>query len=248
MQLQFCSDLHLENQPWLKLISKCNNLALCGDIGHINSKKYRNYIEYCSELFQNVFVILGNHEYYKTGIVTPQFQHLSNVYVLNNNCVYLDKYDNVSYHKNKNSKIKIIGSTLWTPVNDNISIPNKDCKWIPGLTLKIIRYLNVLAKNYIIKELNENINTILLTHHPIHNIIDPKYKNEDPINITAFHNNLPQIINNSNLKVAINGHTHYNIDTIINGTRLISNQRGHKQKNECLDFDANKIITIELES
>ena len=40
------------------------NLILAGDIGHPSDPKYENFLETCTKLYDNVFLITGNHEYY----------------------------------------------------------------------------------------------------------------------------------------------------------------------------------------
>ena len=40
------------------------NLILAGDIGHPSNPKYENFLETCTKLYDNVFLITGNHEYY----------------------------------------------------------------------------------------------------------------------------------------------------------------------------------------
>lgn len=41
------------------------NLILAGDIGYPERKEYKNFIKSCSSLYDNVFIIAGNHEFYK---------------------------------------------------------------------------------------------------------------------------------------------------------------------------------------
>jgi hypothetical protein len=45
-----------------------------------------------------------------------------------------------------------------------------------------------------------------------------------------------------NLKMWVYGHTHYNADINVNGTRVVSNQVGYKT--ETTYFDANKVFEI----
>ena len=40
------------------------NLILAGDIGHPSDPKYENFLETCTKIYDNVFLITGNHEYY----------------------------------------------------------------------------------------------------------------------------------------------------------------------------------------
>ncbi len=42
------------------------NLILAGDIGHPSDPKYENFLQTCTKLYDNVFLITGNHEYYQS--------------------------------------------------------------------------------------------------------------------------------------------------------------------------------------
>ncbi len=69
-QIQLASDLHLEknsNIPFDQLIKPSAPwLALCGDIGYCEQEIYQNFIKWVSTKFEKVFVIAGNHEYYRS--------------------------------------------------------------------------------------------------------------------------------------------------------------------------------------
>ena len=62
---QYISDIHLEYLTYIPYITKtANNLFLLGDIGHPDTINFQKFIKKCSELYKNVFLIYGNHEYY----------------------------------------------------------------------------------------------------------------------------------------------------------------------------------------
>jgi len=60
---------------------------------------------------------------------------------------------------------------------------------------------------------------------------------------TAFHSDLSVLIENNDIDIWVFGHTHANVDKIIDGTRIISNQAGYPGEN-VNDFNANAIIEI----
>lgn len=67
-KFQLISDIHLENYEHLKFTELIKPqepvLFLAGDIGHINKKLYKDFIDYVSNNWDIVYVILGNHEFY----------------------------------------------------------------------------------------------------------------------------------------------------------------------------------------
>jgi predicted MPP superfamily phosphohydrolase len=70
-KIQYLSDIHLEthhntSKTLFEKILKPSApyLALCGDIGYPGAQLYEPFLQYCSEHFEHVFYIAGNHEYY----------------------------------------------------------------------------------------------------------------------------------------------------------------------------------------
>jgi predicted phosphodiesterase len=138
---QLVSDIHLElykdelTNSEIKniLIPSAKNLLLCGDIGKPNTpkKSYEIFIKYCSENFEHVFLITGNHEYYRSKInddklldiqeidnlianIVAQFP---NVHFLNNSYYILEPdNDNKSDQSNQYDRWCILGTTLWSLV------------------------------------------------------------------------------------------------------------------------------------
>jgi predicted MPP superfamily phosphohydrolase len=71
VKIQYLSDIHLEThhntskELFEKILKpSAPYLALCGDIGHPGAQLYEPFLKYCSEHFEHVFYIAGNHEYY----------------------------------------------------------------------------------------------------------------------------------------------------------------------------------------
>lgn len=70
-RIQYISDIHLEthhntSESIFKKILKPSApyLALCGDIGYPGTQLYEPFLKYCSDNFEHVFYIAGNHEFY----------------------------------------------------------------------------------------------------------------------------------------------------------------------------------------
>ena len=70
-KFQYLSDIHLETHHntskaiFEKILKpSAPYLALCGDIGNPGAQLYELFLEYCSNNFEHVFYIAGNHEFY----------------------------------------------------------------------------------------------------------------------------------------------------------------------------------------
>lgn len=213
--IQFISDIHLEfygNSENFNIIPHSPNLALCGDIGYPNHKNYRTFIIRCSQLFKNVFVIFGNHEFYNTKntVVIDTMENRKalmnnyppNVYFLDNRSVYLDVITNEIYssvysnneNNHDNSRfIKLLGSTLWSNIDYYTASKINDTQLIytsqnfneRKLDYRDIKRMYNENINWILYEINKepNIPCILLTHHAVH----PIFLNKELIGNPRIH-------------------------------------------------------------
>src|SRR5581483_308437 len=72
MNIQYCSDLHLElRDPFPSIVPSAPILFLAGDICSLYGKhilKYYIFLRWISKKFERVFIVLGNHEYYHSSI------------------------------------------------------------------------------------------------------------------------------------------------------------------------------------
>lgn len=247
---QYISDIHLEYLKSIPHIYKTSdNLCLVGDIGYPGTFLFNKFLKQCSERYKNVFLVYGNHEYYsilrgrnkKIETMQQKLEYAkdfpSNVYFLNNSCVYMNTITKTVKYKldendDKNNYVKIIGSTLWSdkgPTANNFK--NIFIEENQLLTFEYQSKLFYESKLYLIEELyKEDIQSIILTHYTTHKSCSGVYlDNKDSNHIKA-------LFLKSNLIACINGHTHTSIKTVAPGTniRLLANCFGYK--NECQDI------------
>lgn len=273
IKFQYISDTHLEHYKNLpkniiEKIDGCENICLLGDIGFPGTNIYNEFIDYCSKTWKNVFLLYGNHEYYQKLNKSNKIHHTmndvdniatklpKNVYFLNNSCVYINKLTNdvserIDSVVEKDKYIKIIGSTLWSDINLNIAFLLNDYKFIYTHGKELLKpYETKLffhaSKKYILNELKENIQCILLTHHGVHPLTNGYY--QDNYLASGYASNIVELSICNNLIACINGHTHSSIDTLIPNTsiKLLSNCYGYKGENKnILKYNKNAILEID---
>jgi predicted phosphohydrolase len=262
-QLYYISDTHLEHtecgKRTIPLTSPASTdrpgtaMALLGDIGWIHEDTYWELVGQCSALYGYVFIVLGNHEYYRQCI--QEFPTLfrnelhkhcfPNVFFLENGTV---EFDNVI----------LWGSTLWTrptweafqSSNDVQCIRDKSVPKPHRLSIGTVYAAHHRAVQSLQKELTKSGKPyIVLTHHaPLPQSNGELYR----------HSSLASIYVNFQLESLFTspsptptpilawlyGHTHQNMTFTFNGVYVGTNAFGYP--NETLDppFDPQKCFTL----
>lgn len=244
MNLQYCSDLHLEfpeNKALLKakpLIPVGDILLLAGDIVPFAvMQKHNDFFDYVSDNFESTYWIPGNHEYYysdaaqRSGAFIENIR--SNVFLLNNQAIF---------HQN----IRFLFSTLWSKIR-----PAYQFQIERGMSdFHVIKYhgyrfsvdhfnqLHTDCMNFIQPQLEQPFvgTTIVVTHHmPTFMNYPPKFKG-DILN-EAFAVELHDYIEQTQPDYWIYGHVHANaMDFKIEKTQLLSNQLGYVRHGENTHF------------
>lgn len=240
MQVQYCSDLHLEleeNDDFLRnnpIIPIGTILVLAGDIVPLAlMHKQKDFFNKISADFEMVFWIPGNHEYYfgdaseRTGSFSEEIR--KNVIFLNNSVIELHG-------------IKFIFSTLWSKIqpDNELAIIQKlnDFRLIKYCGKKLTaRQFNVFhgeAITFLGKEIAKDYtgNRIVVTHYvPTYFSYPEKYKMSNLNN--AFVTELFDLIETSGVQHWIFGHSHHNVsDFIVGDTQIHTNQLGYLYKNQ----------------
>jgi predicted phosphohydrolase len=258
IQIQYCSDVHLEHHwgldslteyAWksnvFKKIIKATGapvLCLLGDIGNPFHRSYEYFIRYCSDLFEKVFVIAGNHEYYTDDHYSIQEtqDQLQKVTGMFNNVCFLEQ----TFEEYKG--YLFIGTTLWSHIPVTSWDSTKECindyKYIPEFKDQGPAFTNSLhatQKQWLSTVLSQcqtldiDFNkVIVLTHHPP-SMIDtslPRYK-DDPMR-WSFRNDMDYFfITYPCIRLWLSGHTHVSYELKRgHATILASNQymsQGH---------------------
>ncbi len=231
------SDIHLEfntNYDISNFITppKNNNsiLIIAGDVCPIYMRDtLKKFLGDVCSLFKHVLYVPGNNEFYRVKNVDSEtFTNLckeldeysetfSNLHILNNSCVSIGEY-------------VFCGSILWSEAN--VELPN--FFKISGFNKDIYNRKNTNDKKFIrqfIKETKDiGLKRVIITHYPPSEMCLKKYSGFSDKYRSLYYNNLDELFYED--LVWIYGHTHYNVDSKINNTRLVSNQYGKGKKNE----------------
>ncbi|MFN8577091.1 MAG: metallophosphoesterase [Candidatus Sericytochromatia bacterium] len=255
MKIQYMSDLHLEyieNREYFKKnpVEKFGDvLVLAGDIvSETERDNAKDFFKDIESKFKLIISTMGNHEFYGSEInyAFPSYEkNLSdNHFLLNNQSLIFDN-------------VKFIVSTLWSKVdpvheseiarrlNDYKYIKKFDNKHIRNLKVEDTNYYHEISKQFIIDELKKDFNgkIAIITHHlPSINCVIPKWRNVNVV--SAFANNMDDIILNNKIDCWIFGHQHEFIDDFIGKTKILSNPLGYSKEDNFFLFKSNKCIEI----
>ena len=234
--IQIVSDTHLEfraktNAPIIQ--RHAPNLALLGDIGKPFSQSYEAFIGEQARTFDNVFVVMGNHEYYN-------HVHTQDV-ILEKARQVCSQWGNVHHLERETvdltEQTTILGCTLWSPLNALSSTFLNDMNMIrikdvegKKRTLDITTYLSWHFRDvqWLALELKRTAErgrkAIVLTHHGPCLDMSGKFKG-NKFN-SAFVSDLKHLFVPPTTAFA-SGHVHSNVDVNINGIRSVSNALGY---------------------
>lgn len=261
MKIQTIADIHLEftdNLNYLvqnPVLPVAPTLLIAGDMaaGNLSGKHVSEFLDYCADMWEQVIIILGNHEFYGSSISVdttfPTYEkilHHPNIKVVNNITVMIED-------------CPIICSTLWSriqPQNEvTIMQAINDYRWIKGetgvkgetdvpLTTFMVNKFYSRSLWYLEREVVKYDRCIVMTHHA------PSIQCQSPQHFgsavsDAFVNHLDSfIIGHPQIKLWIHGHTHNSTDMMIGTTHVVSNQLGYVKYGEHTDFQHETFIEV----
>lgn len=272
MKITLFSDLHLEFDPHFRPVNPGSDiLFLAGDICVVEplvklakastymdkneKRKYdlaKNFHEFfkhvCSE-WEHVFYIPGNHEYYK-GFIEDGISELRQHLAFENLTIFDTEYTDYKGYR-------IIGSTLWTNLNNGCPLTEmylkngmNDYHLILSKT-KNYRKLNPLdtfkLHNEYLKKIDEysmdHANVLVMTHHaPSPQSVHDQYKHDRYMN-GGYYSDLEEfILERPQIKCWVHGHTHSTFAYNVGETKVICNPKGYRDENP--DFNSELIVEV----
>jgi predicted phosphohydrolase len=260
LKIQIVSDLHFEltpdNAPQIPVTAP--HIALLGDIGRGNSKKYGEFVKDLSTKYTTVLLVSGNHEYYNDdySAVNETLAKLADV------------YPNVSFLNRTGVEIdgiKVIGCTLWSRVppacqrvvqatlNDYRLIFTEDVFGNQRpLTVDDTNELHAINRRFledkIEKSRNDRQSTLVLTHHAPSMVGTSSPQFEGLPTNHGFATDMKDLMGPPVVAWAY-GHTHFNAPSSrgldVGGTMLISNQKGYSREKVGRPFDPGAHLYVE---
>lgn len=231
MRIQYFSDIHLEfyDEFDFSIIKReAPVLVLAGDLGNPFKILYSDLIRHVSTLFDKVFIITGNHEYYSKSKTQKDVDtEISSM---------VSSYDNITYLNNTYEDydgFRFIGTTLWSYISNHSYLTN-DFYYIPWMSVDMHNSLHRDALSFIKNNVKEQ-NTIIISHHvPAYSLIDSRYSRYSSYN-QCFATSLEYLLKPP-IRCWFYGHTHIPCHKELNGVQMCCNPIGYPNENSSPDF------------
>jgi hypothetical protein len=225
IRIQYASDLHLEfrdnfvGPTLLKPVAPV--LALAGDIGSPYRREYRDFLAYCSQNWDAVFLVAGNHEFYnRLPMCRPHTveQTLTRIREMTH------EFQNVRFLERERADyagVAFLGCTLWTNTRVNPALAQQamtDYRAITEDGVRTITPAEVTAwhnrdRAWLADALHACATTckpaVVITHHlPSYEFVASRY-NSSPLNF-CFASRCDDLLCPP-VRTWIAGHTHAGI-------------------------------------
>mmetsp|Transcript_44770 Transcript_44770/g.112851 ORF Transcript_44770/g.112851 Transcript_44770/m.112851 type:complete len:671 (-) Transcript_44770:781-2793(-) len=262
LRIQVLSDVHLEFYAnWeagkraaaldALLEPAADYVALLGDIGLVSEALYSAFLLRLASKFKGVYVLLGNHEYYR-NTVRGTLDAALEVCELHPNLHLVQK------HSFLLEGVRVLGTTLWSLVPESeqevVSMCMTDYHRILDDTVEPTIRLSVATTNRWHREEVEFLRgelaaakandepVLVLTHHSP--LVGMGCSNPDFWGghvHSAFGTDLRSLFG-APLHTWVYGHTHYYQDMHIAGTRVVSNAKGYPRE-DC-PYDPRMVVEV----
>lgn len=251
MNIQYCSDLHLEfaqNSKYLKTnpLRVCGDiLILAGDIVPLHDEFLNDpFFSFISSEYKQVYWVPGNHEFYYKNIsdYSPSYniQIHKNINIVNNISLVYDG-------------IQFIFSTLWSNIRNTNEkfieqrVSDFDCITNNGNKFRVADYNKLHSES--LRFIKDSIQgkpdkVVVVTHHVPSKRCNTHAHRLSLIN-EAFCVDLTEWIKTSNINFWIYGHNHNNQKPLFVGkTIMLTNQLGYVMLGEQNNFRRNAFFSI----
>ena len=243
-------DLH--DHPRQSWVESKEYLWKGGQMRPEKSDRFRDFLDRCSKNFPHVIYVAGNHEFYHgkwlatIDYLREETSYWPNIYFLEKDVKVIDGWP-------------FLGCTLWTDLNKgdpvtmhNVSHMLNDHRLIrhDGLGYTKIRAYHTMERHYEhVQWLKETIpqykNCVVVTHMgPTHLSVHPEYKNDHHINGAYFSDLSELILDNPNIKLWTQGHTHRAFQYRVGETLVACNPRGYEGYEPDSGWSVNKVIEL----
>ena len=252
MKIRVLSDLHLEFTRYQPAeLPSCGEdlLVLAGDIG-----EGVKGIQWARKAIPDrpVVCIAGNHEFYKQDwdrlLVEARAEAVgSNIHFLENDSVEL-------------GGLLVLGCTLWTDFRAMGAMVRTQAMGVAAHEMTDYRLIRRDKRRIRLSPADSALRcqdsrawlerqialadrpVLVVTHHsPTKRTLHPGFALD--LGTASFNNDFDELIRPP-VVAWIHGHTHHSGEAIVNGIRVVSNQKGYPH--EALDFNWDYLIEIEI--
>jgi len=251
MKVQMINDLHLEFDAWPVLIPEGDVLTVAGDLCTWTTRETGlEWLREQAKLFEHVFFVPGNHEYYNGGFHTVQNYWRNQAHMdLPDNVTVLDGGPGYIYNR-----VLFVGGTLWTDLDNNNPLAKlmfqnhmMDAVKCMGLDADIVIDENEKYKEDIEEIIHRNVDipAVVLTHHlPTRRVIAPQWHGDHLNPAFANYDNWAEnLLYYGNIKLWHFGHTHTPTDMEYNDCRFVCNPVGYRGY-EHIKYDQVKVVEV----
>lgn len=251
MKLQIFSDLHLEHgATFFPQQNESEVVILAGDI-HIGLQGLEYAVTLIETLNKHVIYVPGNHEFFWHDVITlrEEMQRFSKQHAK------LHVLDNTQINVHG---VRFIGSTLWTDYQIDQRFPVNKNQKIAAMYLKdhrLIQYaqrrfspqdalqLHLESKAFLTTALQQPFDgkTVVVTHHAPSLACAHPYFGFNKL-AGAYISDCDALLKQADLWCY--GHTHANVDFVIENCRVVSNQKGHIRERLPQAFRADLVVEI----
>lgn len=228
------SDLHLGAEDTADIL--CPNggdpdglLVLAGDVCEAHQHHlWAPILHDLSQLYDHVLWLFGNHEWRKVddwGTVKVSLMH------------FVDEHENVTIIPRRGvfhwKEHRLVCATLWSSLSREAGKAARrdslDCHDIPKWTPHAWNRMHDHDLSFLLRNVQQG--DIVVTHHAplLNGVADPKYT--DRVKRRWYGSDVLQRYNRKHLpKVHLFGHTHFRMDTVRHGTRIVNQPRGNRHE------------------
>jgi predicted phosphodiesterase len=238
---QYVSDIHLEmcvnaSEYIQQLQPHARFLILAGDIGNPYYTSYAAFVTHASDLFETVFLIAGNHEYYHGSCMIDTESKIRSIVneIPRKNVVYLQN----EVYAIPNTMLYVFGSTFWSYIPESymktIKASVNDYTMIPYLSPTDVNELHRQAMSSLKRYVEEckDKQWIVISHHiPKFSLLHENYQPYYVLN-HAFASNV-QLADDPCIIAWVYGHTH----TPCQKEKFFCNPMGYPRENESIDMN-----------
>jgi hypothetical protein len=214
--------------------------------------RFRNFLDRCSKNFPHVIYVAGNHEFYHgkwyatIDYLREETSYWPNIYFLEKDVKVIDD-------------VAFLGCTLWTDLNKgdpitmhNVSEMLNDHRLIrndrAGFTRLRAAQTMERHREHLnwLKETVPQYSKVAVVGHmgPTHLSIHERYKNDYHLN-GAYCSDLSEfILDNPNIKLWTQGHTHHAFQYMVGSTLVACNPRGYEGYEPDSGWDKDMVIEL----